>query len=247
MEEFKKTLIEILQSEKFKKNIGLFYINLRLNGFSDKILIVYNLYQGDNTFEFSGIYSQGNWVNSTKFKNDIYEIFLAQIDEIVNNFDINDFYDQGEFQRIELEFNFNFREKELEIKYYYTYYDTTWEGYSKEFQETSEQVNDALNEFCQLNKEFKVNFEGSGDSGFVDDVGYNEEDESFPVPGALEDLFYSMLETYAGWEINEGSQGHFVCSCSEKTISLSIGQNYEASESKEILRTEFDYNLTIKK
>lgn len=75
----------------------------------------------------------------------------------------------------------------------------------------------------------EINFEGSGDSGAVED-----HIELFGISNSTEDinedverLCYYMLEQYPGWEINEGSQGHFDFDFIEGTVQLTYGQNIQ--------------------
>jgi hypothetical protein len=66
----------------------------------------------------------------------------------------------------------------------------------------------------------EIQFDGSGDSGYIHDhisvesgLKPSKDLTNFPQ---LQDYLYDMLNDYGGWEINEGSYGVF-------TISLSMG------------------------
>lgn len=70
----------------------------------------------------------------------------------------------------------------------------------------------------------KVSFYGGGDSGEIEPATYNGVD----VPSDVLDFLYSWLENfYAGWEINEGSQGDFDFQPEEKAVFLNFGENTE--------------------
>ena len=91
---------------------------------------------------------------------------------------------------------------------------------------------------------FKVSFAGSGDSGYIENYGVNEDDERFDLPGGVEDVLYRMLSRYGGWEINEGSQGDFTIDCNQKVIILEYGENFEASKSNDVFKSELNYELS---
>ena len=76
-----------------------------------------------------------------------------------------------------------------------------------------------------------VGYNGSGDSGSVDH-NYEGEIGSGIVPNDIENICYSLLEEYGGWEINEGSQGNIVFTKDE------IEVNHEWN-------TQEDYNEEI--
>jgi len=77
----------------------------------------------------------------------------------------------------------------------------------------------------------KVEFNGGGDSGYIDDYGYDEKGTNHPIPASMEDFLYNMLESnFGGWEINEGSQGQFEIYNKSSEIILSIGVNEEETE-----------------
>ena len=76
-----------------------------------------------------------------------------------------------------------------------------------------------------------VGYNGSGDSGSVDH-NYEGEVGSGIIPNDIENICYSLLEEYGGWEINEGSQGNIVFTKDE------IEVNHEWN-------TQEDYNEEI--
>ena len=83
----------------------------------------------------------------------------------------------------------------------------------------------------------KVNFNGGGDSGYIDDFGYDEKNNNYPIPASMEDFLYNMLESnFGGWEINEGSQGEFEIYNDSSEIILSIGVNEEETETTTLWR-----------
>ena len=76
-----------------------------------------------------------------------------------------------------------------------------------------------------------VSYEGGGDSGYVSST-YESDKGKGDVPAGIENICYSLLEEYGGWEINEGSQGNIVFTKDE------IEVNHEWN-------TQDDYNEQI--
>ena len=55
-----------------------------------------------------------------------------------------------------------------------------------------------------------ISYDGSGDSGDLDQNGITSDGRSVDLPSDIEDICYSQLEKFSGWEINEGSSGEIV-------------------------------------
>ena len=79
-----------------------------------------------------------------------------------------------------------------------------------------------------------IHYEGSGDSGFIEeDIVFSDNTRS-DYPNQLENWMYRELNQYGGWENNEGGQGDFHFNFDKKTIRLTHGENYENEETYEI-------------
>jgi hypothetical protein len=76
-----------------------------------------------------------------------------------------------------------------------------------------------------------VSYNGGGDSGYIEGT-YESEKGTGDVPAGIEDICYSLLEEYGGWEINEGSQGTIVFTRDE--IDVNHEWNTEVDETNEI-------------
>ncbi|MFC7706189.1 DUF6878 family protein [Plastorhodobacter daqingensis] len=99
-----------------------------------------------------------------------------------------------------------------------------------------------------------VTFDGSGDSGQIEDIQAYAGDEGADLPEveiiiaspawgdpgfaaatmtveqAIEQLAYDFLSsTHGGWEINDGAYGEFVFDVAKRTISLDFNERYTAS------------------
>ena len=76
---------------------------------------------------------------------------------------------------------------------------------------------------------FDVDYNGSGDSGYIE----------FPpdYPDELEDISYDLLQSYGGWEINEGSQGTIEFTADEIEINHTWNTEEEYSDDLKIIVT----------
>lgn len=72
-------------------------------------------------------------------------------------------------------------------------------------------------------------FSGGGDSGFVEDTGYDENNNRFSLFKIAEDDCYNILSNFGGWEINEGSSGFLVFRLDEGKLDLEFTWNTEDS------------------
>lgn len=66
---------------------------------------------------------------------------------------------------------------------------------------------------------FEMSYNGSGDSGYIEDNNYSND---------VETLGYEIIELfYSGWENNEGSDGTLLIDCDNKKITLTHTQYFE--------------------
>jgi len=85
-------------------------------------------------------------------------------------------------------------------------------------------------------KTIKATFDGSGDSGYVEDIVSVEPKIklSKSLHSAIADLVYDVLEEkFGGWEINEGSQGTVHIYPQQKTCDVKIYHNIVHEELEE--------------
>lgn len=179
--------------------------------------------------------------------------------------DGSDFYCNGVKQRFplplfdSLDSHFN----DLNSKYYFEsgdedYYDfkfvidsenriiTLIGEYSKyvtrDFSSIEEDMSDEIYNYLteQDCKKLTLSFDAGGDSGWVHDFGQNvTTGEEIPVPEMIQDVCYSLLNNFGGWEINEGSTGTFTLDTEEKTIELLFAYNEEEQHKDELSKEIF--------
>ena len=100
-----------------------------------------------------------------------------------------------------------------------------------------------------------VAFDGSGDSGQIEDINATRNGEpahlpvadveiatpvwdgseldrrTLPFADAIEGFAYALLEdTHGGWENNEGAFGEFIFNVAERSIQLNYNERFETSE-----------------
>jgi len=77
-------------------------------------------------------------------------------------------------------------------------------------------------------------YDGSGDSGQIDDPDFGFREVPRDVVLAAQDLFYDVLaDHYGGWEINEGSFGEFAWDVRADRITLVYNGRIESVHTEE--------------
>lgn len=159
--------------------------------------------------------------------------------DLINTPDV----DSVNYERIELTIHCD--EGEISVSHYYSYYETSEaEGSTHYLSENPD--DDSLKQvFESLSSEgisskngrpLHVDYNGSGDSGYIEDQFTNGQD----VPAAVQDYCYRMLEDqFGGWEINEGSQGYFEIDTIQQYVELTHYANVEESSSDTVWEETF--------
>jgi hypothetical protein len=132
--------------------------------------------------------------------------------------------------------------KEISISYDYSYYDvgnseSVTHSLDEDDDENLMEVFDALeNDEEIIDRVLQVDYNGSGDSGYLEDDFTNGNS----VPAVVSDYAYNMLEnSFGGWEINEGSQGNFEIDLDRKEITLTHTSNIEETERDTVWEEKF--------
>jgi hypothetical protein len=63
-----------------------------------------------------------------------------------------------------------------------------------------------------------ISYDGSGDSGSLEQNGITSDGRNVDLPSDIEDICYHQLEEFYGWEINEGSSGEIIITNDSLTV-----------------------------
>ena len=138
-------------------------------------------------------------------------------------------------------------ENQIYIKHFWSWYDrgdssdTEWVGEDgKEIFDEWEREGVLKDLKIPSNGVLTSMYTGAGDSGYMED-SFDENGEQ--IPAKIEDWCYLELESHhGGWEINEGSDGHFIFDFKNKEITLNHTYNLEKSASDTIWEEKFGKN-----
>ena len=168
-------------------------------------------------------YYDEQWYSETGTRIEGYDKINDLIEYILTSTSLLDYYEYENNGTLIFEVDVN--ERKMKVDGYHKEYSTNDSSY--EWSEKDGDFEGVLDEvFSDLGGDTAiVTFEGSGDSGFIDDnmevIGVGNK----PVPKTLEDWCYGQIPS--GWEINEGSQGRFIVNSMKKIIELEYGENVE--------------------
>ena len=199
----------------------------------------------NSDFDCEGI----NWKEMTHFSNnyraeipdDLRTIFQKCFQHLCDkNLIESPDVDDVNYERLEI--TIHCQEREIAITHYYSYYDRGQEeGVSYSLADYGDDdvlksVFKSLDEMKIKEKNLRLDYYGSGDSGYLE----GNFSSGHMVPAEVEDYCYRMLENnFGGWEINEGSQGYFLIDRKNKVIELLHTSNIEESESDTLWEETF--------
>lgn len=218
--------MEIKLTDEQKKTLMLFAYYCRGFGGDEVSRRFYYQYGSED-------WADNNWNNESGGSRDIesYDKIDELIDYLFEEYDLMDLADDDNY--LTLEFEIDCIERVLSIN--------AWErvnhAENSERLITSEEDED-LKKYCESKSSEGFNmgivrFEGSGDSGAVEDSIelHGDSPKSETIPDDMETLCYTMLSDFPGWEINEGSQGQFIFEFNEGNLTLEFEQNFYDDES----------------
>lgn len=168
--------------------------------------------------------------NSTRI--DMYDTILTLIEELSSKDEL--FTNSHCEGRGELDWNIDCKEKKVKVISYQENFSYNTLGNSLYFDDVPEKFSDSFQSFIKKLSEsslveYRVSFNGSGDSGYIDE--FIMDDISISIPDDVMTILYDLLNnTLAGWEINEGSQGDFLFDLEEKVLELSVEENIQDNE-----------------
>lgn len=197
------------EQKKLFKRVGLLAKSYKPE--KPEIFTIYTVEQGGGLEEhWNG--PECEIQTSSGMKDIKYESFYEEIFEFIdNNSDVflEPFYDQDDSWG-EITCEFNYEEKILRFTHDVRYYESSYSEQSGTL--TGDKAQELINvknssEDLQGNI-ISMEFDGGGDSGYIENNGENELGESIEIPSFFEDFGYNVLEKYyGGWENNEGGHG----------------------------------------
>jgi hypothetical protein len=190
-----------------------------------------------------------DWDEITHFANnytaEIPEELIPIFQKALNYVCENDLVEQPDVDDINwgrVSVEIDCKTKEISISYDYSYYDvgnseSVTHSLDEDDDENLMEVFDALeNDEEIIDRVLQVDYNGSGDSGYLEDDFTNGNS----VPAVVSDYAYNMLEnSFGGWEINEGSQGNFEIDLDRKEITLNHTSNIEETERDTVWEEKF--------
>ena len=170
----------------------------------------------------------------------IFEKILNYIDE--NNL-VSSVSDDYDVNYESIEFTIDTRGQELTLNHRYSYYEdgeeegTEWELSDDEnLKSIFDTLENDLGGKSQKVSKLRLDYNGSGDSGYIEDYF----DNNSSVPADVENWCYQQLESqYGGWEINEGSRGYFIFDLENHQVNLTHIQINEQNDSEIIFEESF--------
>lgn len=224
-------LIKITEQQKKILNVFSMYIQTYgTKKVRTSIEVGYDCEMYREIYSFNG--------ENTKVNIDSYVDIDNTIFEIIDSADfLCDYYDDD--NRGQLEIHIDSQDKTIKFVADIYTMDTDYSSDSWEISENDFETDSDMYKWLTSPENIaigyaRLNYEGSGDSGYIEDFMYEKKGESIKVPEFVLDWCYGKLESYGGWEINEGSQGHFEFNFAEGTVGLEHGSNYESTEEQSI-------------
>ena len=211
----------------------------------------YQLKQGDiEIIELEDGYDAYNvsdidFSNITNFSNN-YSVEVPEgLDPIINkivvagekNQDKIDFPDNIDYGRIEIEIDII--NSEIRLIHYMVYTEAA-DGSSVEYTIGDgiglDVFNSIREESTDVESIMELRYNGSGDSGYMEDRFEN----GTPVTGTVEDWCERALSySFGGWENNEGSQGYFLFNMENNTAELHHTYNEQNNITTTLFEEEF--------
>lgn len=136
----------------------------------------------------------------------------------------------------------NVPKKRITFRTDITVYDSESAGTGYDFEDGDHQEwQDKVNEYLDSNNtnSIRIEYNGGGDSGELDNSYNNETNQIIDLDGEIEDICYEILNSeFGGWEINEGSSGEILI----KREGIYIDHNWNTEEN---ITSDLDLILDI--
>ena len=181
-----------------------------------------------------------NYHASDKIEIDFFmEAFLGNfLRKIENNEMMYDYWSgDDDYCRGYIVFEIDPKEKKFVLMFEYEI--ETTQNYNtqynfSEFLDLNDEEIKIIENYKEKNIEHRVVFDGGGDSGFIEQKDDITGDN---IPAFIYDMLYEILQSdFGGWEINNGSHGHFEVDYENEEIQCIISM-YDTGSDEEIIET----------
>ena len=229
---------ELFNNPELVKKFKLLHYILLSNGMTYIENDIYLGYDGYVDYYFSPFSNKGNAVPVLP---DSMVDFLDKFFETLKNNTLN-LLQTGFDQRGRITFTYLTSNKKFTINE--TIFTMDFESSVGEFEIDEKELLEDMIKWREEGKtEIRIEFSGSGDSGYIDDYGYtNDNNERVTLPAVWEDKLYNILErNHGGWEINEGSEGTFTINNAEEKIELDFRMNVETEDTGYEFEHQFEF------
>jgi hypothetical protein len=229
---------ELLNNPETIKNFKLLHYILLSNGLTRISNDFYVDYDGNVDYHFSP------WTN----KGGAYDIIPNKLFDFLDNFfdsikdEVLDSLEASDESRATVSCEYSTRDKTFTIDE--SIQTMGYESYNQEFEIDEKEL---LEDMVQWKEEGKlkisVDFNGGGDSGYIDEVGLiNDGNDKYDLSAVWETKLYDILEkNHGGWEINEGSEGTFIIDNENQSIELDFRMNVEESSTGYEFKHQFEF------
>jgi len=229
---------ELFKNPELVKKFKLLHYILLSNGMTYVENDIYLGYDGYVDYYFSPFTNKGNAVPVLPDSMvDFLDKFFETLKDNVLDLSQIDGDQRGRITFTYFTFNKKFTVKE-------TIFTMDFESSVGEFEiDEKELLEDMLKWREEGKTEIRIEFSGSGDSGYIDDYGHtNDNNERVTLPAVWEDKLYNILESnHGGWEINEGSEGTFTINNAEEKIELDFRMNVETEATGYEFEHQFEF------
>ena len=227
---------ELFKNPDLVKKFKLLHYILLSNGMAYVENDIYISHDGDIDYYFNPYSNKGS---VTSVLPDSMLVFLDTFFETLKD-NVLDLLESGGDQSGRVTFKYSTYNKKFTIDE--TIFTMDFESSVGEFEIDEKELLEDMIKWREEGKtEIRIEFNGSGDSGYIDDYGHtNGNNERVNLPAVWEDKLYNILESnHGGWEINEGSEGTFTIYNAEEKIELDFRMNVET----ESIGYEFEHQF----
>ena len=229
---------ELLNNPETIKNFKLLHYILLSNGVTSVSNDFYVDYDGNVDYHFSPWTGKGN----------AYDIIPNKLFDFLDNFfdsikdKVLDSLEGDGDSRATVSCEYSTRDKTFTIDE--SIQTMGYESYYQEFEIDEKELLEDMVQWKEDGKlKIRVDFNGGGDSGYIDEVGLiNDGNDKHDLSAVWENKLYNILEqNHSGWEINEGSEGTFIINNETQTIELDFRMNTEESSTGYEFKHQFEF------